>query len=167
VRRLEIPEATLLRAPRTRPGRQDGPILPGFDIRIDGLAVGRLVLARPVLGRERSGRLAGRVDIRAGRALLDLDALVEGSDRLRLRLDAAPDRDRFDVDATARGAADGVLARLVGFGLPVALEVQGDGRWARWRGQTRSTSASRPTGGDTGLTGRSRPRRCGPARNSG
>lgn len=135
VRRLEIPQATLFHAPRTRPGRRGGPVLPGFDIWIDRLSVDRLVLARPVLGRERTGRLAGRVDIRAGRALLDLDALVEGSDRLRLRLNAEPDRDRFDVDARARGAADGVLARLVGFGLPVALEVQGDGRWARWRGR--------------------------------
>lgn len=135
VRRLEIPQVTLFHTPRTRPGRRDGPVLPGFDIRIDRLAVDRLVLARPVLGRARAGRLAGRVDIRAGRALLDLDALVEGSDRVRLRLDAEPDRDRFDLGATARGTADGVLARLVGFGLPVALEVQGDGRWARWRGR--------------------------------
>jgi translocation and assembly module TamB len=63
--------------------------------------------------------------------------LVEGSDRLRMRLDAEPDRDRFDLDATARGAADGVLARLVGFGLPVALEVRGEGRWARWRGDAK------------------------------
>ena len=134
VERLEIGEATLFHAPHTRPTARKGPILPGFDIRIGRLAIDRLVLAKPVLGRERVGRLAGRVDIRGGRALIDADALVEGSDRLRVRLDAAPDRDRFDLNVAARGGADGALAKLIGIRAPVRLDVRGDGSWAHWRG---------------------------------
>ncbi|HEX8387453.1 MAG TPA: translocation/assembly module TamB, partial [Sphingomonas sp.] len=57
------------------------------------------------------------------------------SDRLSLRIDAVPDRDRFDLDLAARGAADGALAKLTGVRRPLALEVRGDGSWARWRGR--------------------------------
>ncbi len=134
VERLEVGEATLFHTPHTRKTGKQGPILPDFDIHVGRLKVGRLVLARPVLGRERVGRLDGRVDIRRGRALIDLAALVEGSDRLRVKLDAEPDRDRFDADVTARGNADGVLAKLIGIRAPLTLDVKGDGRWARWRG---------------------------------
>ncbi len=134
IRRLAMPRATLLHTPRTRPSKQRGPILPDFDIRIGRLAVDRLVLAKPVLGSERIGRLNGRADIRSGRALVDLNALVAGSDRLALRIDAEPARDVFDIDVSARGTANGVLARMVGRHGPVALDVTGDGNWARWTG---------------------------------
>ena len=134
VERLAVPAATLFHAPHTRPTHRQGSVLPGFDIHIGALTVDRFVLARPVLGQARVGRLAGRADIRRGRALIDLAALVAGTDRLRVVLDAEPDRDRFDADVTARGGADGVLARMVGIRQPVMLDVHGDGRWARWRG---------------------------------
>ncbi|WP_374297256.1 translocation/assembly module TamB domain-containing protein [Sphingomonas sp.] len=135
IRRLAVPEARLLHVPRTRPSGRRGPILPDFDIAIGALSVDRLVLAPAVLGQRRTGRLQGRADIRRGRALVALDAVVEGSDRLRLNIDAEPDRDRFDMDVVARGAARGVLARMVGAREGVTLDVTGDGRWARWRGR--------------------------------
>ncbi|PAX09712.1 translocation/assembly module TamB domain-containing protein [Sphingomonas lenta] len=131
---LVVPRATLLRTPRPRPTGRQGPILPGFDILIGRARIDRLVLAPPVLGRERVGSLDARADVRDGRALIDLQAVVEGSDRLALRVDAAPDRDRFDMDLAARGSPNGVLGRLIGTTRPVALRVAGDGRWARWRG---------------------------------
>ncbi|WP_419807257.1 translocation/assembly module TamB domain-containing protein [Sphingomonas sp.] len=134
IRSLTIPQATLFHAPYTRKSGKQGPILPGFDIGIGRLEVARLRLAAPVLGRERIGRLSGRAEVRAGRALVDLAAAVAGTDRLRVKLDAAPDRDRFDIDVAARGAGDGVLAKLAGIGVPVALDVAGDGSWTRWRG---------------------------------
>lgn len=134
VDRLVSREATLLRTPQPRRTSSQGPILPDFDIRIGRLEINRLVLAPPVLGRERSGLVAATADIRAGRALLVLDARVEGSDELRLRLDAMPDRDRFDLALLARGAADGVLARTMGSRRPVMLDVSGAGSWARWNG---------------------------------
>ncbi len=135
IERLDIPQATLFRAPHTRKSVKRGPMLPNFDIRIGNLTVDRLLLAKPVLGTERVGRVAGRADIRRGRALVRLEALVAGSDRLALRIDAEPDRDRFDIDVRAAGAAGGVLARSIGVKRALTLKVDGDGSWSRWRGR--------------------------------
>ena len=132
--RLAIPDATLFHQPRTRKSATRGPILPDFDIRIGALSVARLVLAPPVLGQQRVARVTGAADIRAGRAMVKIDGLVEGTDRLHLAIDAEPDRDRFDIDVAAQGAQGGILSRLSGIGRDVTLTVSGDGRWARWRG---------------------------------
>ena len=144
VTRLAIPDAVLLRRPRTRPSRRRGSILPDFDIHIGQLALGRLRLAAPVLGRARVAQAVGRADIHAGRALVVLSALVEGSDRLRLRIDAEPDRNRFDIDVTGRGVAGGVLSRMTGNKGAVALDVGGDGRWTRWNGRASARVGTTP-----------------------
>jgi translocation and assembly module TamB len=135
IRRLIVDRAILTHTPRTRPSKSRGPILPDFDIHIAKLSVGRLTLAKRVLGTERIGTLEGRADIRSGRALVDLKARVAGSDDLKLRIDAEPARDRFDLDVAAKGAAGGVLARMVKAKGPVALAVTGDGSWAKWNGR--------------------------------
>ncbi|KQM65155.1 hypothetical protein ASE75_07690 [Sphingomonas sp. Leaf17] len=133
--RLEAPRATLWNKPQTIPTGRRGPILPDFDIHIGRFAIDTLTIAPPVLGQRRVGRLVARADIRAGRALVDVRAVVAGTDRLNLRIDAAPDRDRFDIDVQARGAANGILAAMSGIARPIALDVTGDGRWARWSGR--------------------------------
>ncbi|WP_271300709.1 translocation/assembly module TamB domain-containing protein [Sphingomonas sp. CV7422] len=133
--RLAIPRAVLFHAPHTRAMPRTGPILPDFDIRIRALDVERLVLAKPVLGTARVGRIAGRADIRRGRALVRLAASVAGSDRLTLRLDAEPDAGRFDLDASAAGRAGGVLSRSLGLRRAVAFDIDGSGGWTRWRGR--------------------------------
>lgn len=135
IQRLIVDRAILTHTPRTRPSRTRGPILPDFDIHIGKLSVGRLTLAKRVLGTQRIGTLEGRADIRSGRALVDLKARVAGSDDLKLRIDAEPARDRFDLDVAAKGAAGGVLARMVKAKGPVALAVTGDGSWAKWNGR--------------------------------
>lgn len=135
IERLAIGEATLFHAPRTRKFAKPGPILPEFDIRIGALLIDRLVLASAVLGSERIGRVAGHADIRQGRAFVRLDALVAGSDRLAVRIDAEPASGRFDVDVRAAGAAGGVLARGLGLKRAVTLEVDGEGGWSRWQGR--------------------------------
>lgn len=135
IQRLIVDRAILTHTPRTRPSRTRGPILPDFDIHIGKLSVGRLTLAKRVLGTQRIGTLEGRADIRSGRALVDLKARVAGSDDLKLRIDAEPARDRFDLDVAAKGAAGGVLARMVRAKGPVALAVTGDGSWAKWDGR--------------------------------
>ncbi|MBX9796906.1 translocation/assembly module TamB domain-containing protein [Sphingomonas sp.] len=134
IRRLAIPRATLAKLPEPRPVARKGPILPDFDILLGDLRIDRLTVAAPVTGTARVARLAGKATIRRGRALVALDALVAGSDRLHLLLDAAPDRDRFDIELNADGAKGGVLARLGGVDRPVKLAIAGDGGWARWRG---------------------------------
>ncbi|PTS87567.1 hypothetical protein DBR17_05775, partial [Sphingomonas sp. HMWF008] len=122
---LHVPRATLARLPELVPSGKKGPILPGFDIRIGSLAIDRLVVAPPVAGVQRVGRIKARADIHAGRALVDLAAVVAGSDALRVHLDAEPDRNRLELDAHARGSAGGVLAKLSGFAKPIALDVSG------------------------------------------
>jgi len=141
--RVAAAQATLLRRPHTRSGPRRS-ILPGFDIAIGQLRIDRLRLAAPVSGRERVMRLAGSATVRRGRALVRLDMGVGASDRLAMRLDAEPDRDRFDLGLAARGLADGVLAQALGVRAAVALDVAGDGRWTRWRGRARGRIGTRP-----------------------
>jgi len=141
---LHVPVATLAKWPRTRPTGRQGPLLPDFDIRIGRLAVDRLIVARAVTGVVRYGRIAGRADIRDGRALVDLAAVVEGSDRLRMTIDAAPDADRFDIDVRAQGIAGGVLARTAGLNQALSLAIGGDGSWAKWAGTARGSVGGVP-----------------------
>ena len=134
ITRLSVAQARLERLPDLIKSGKQQPILPSFDIRIGQLRIGQLILAKAVTGTERVGRLSGRADIRNGRALIDLEAAVAGSDALRLKLDAAPDHNRFQVDTRARGSANGLLAKLVGFARPIALDVGGRGTWQHWDG---------------------------------
>ena len=79
---------------------------PGLgDGRTDALRIDRLEVGPAVTGVARVGKLQGRADIRSGRALVDLAARIDGSDLLRVHLDAEPDRDRFEVATRAIGRA--------------------------------------------------------------
>ncbi|MFV0625068.1 translocation/assembly module TamB domain-containing protein [Sphingomonas sp. ac-8] len=131
---LTVSRAVLAKLPEPRPTGRKGPILPGFDIRIGALSIERLEIAPAVTGVARVGQVKGRADIRSGRALVDLDASVGGSDLLRIHLDAEPDRDRFDVAARAVGRADGVLAQVSGIRRSLSLRIVGDGTWRQWQG---------------------------------
>lgn len=138
IRSLIVPTATLHKLPQPVPTGRRGPILPGLDIRVGLLRAERLALAPAVAGQRRVATLIGRGDVRDRRALIDLAALVQGSDFVRLKLDAAPDRDRFDLAARGRGRGNGVLARMIGTRAPVGFAVAGDGNWSRWRGSARA-----------------------------
>ena len=133
--RLEAGRVRLERLPSLKPTGRKGPILPGFDIHIGRLEIRRLELGAGVAGRPRVGALEGAADIRGGRAMVRLNAKVEGGDRIRLLLDSEPDRDRFRLAADVAGPADGLVATLIGRRLPVRLEVAGRGSWSRWRGR--------------------------------
>ncbi|WEK41674.1 MAG: translocation/assembly module TamB [Candidatus Sphingomonas colombiensis] len=137
---LDVPVASFAKWPRTRPSGKQGPLLPDFNIRIGRLAVDRLIVDHSITGVARYGRIRGRADIHAGRALVDLTAVIEGSDALRLKIDAEPDRDKFDIAARASGVKNGVLARLTGIAKPLRLEVGGIGGWARWDGHAVATA---------------------------
>jgi translocation and assembly module TamB len=143
--RLHARQVRLLRLPKLKPTGRKGPILPGFDIHIGELAIDRLELAAAVTGRPRSGRVRGKADVRAGRAMVELGLAVDGGDRLALALDAEPDRDRFDLDLHARSPADGMLPAMVGIRRPIDLTVSGDGSWSRWRGRAALDLSGRPT----------------------
>ena len=134
VDRVEVDRMTLLRLPALKPTGRTGPILPGFDIHIGRLDIRRLELGSVVTGRPQVGAVTGSADIRRGRAIVRLDAAVRGLDRLKLIIDAEPDRDRFDIAVRANSPANGLLPALFGSKRPLELEIKGDGRWSRWRG---------------------------------
>lgn len=145
IRTLAVPRATLAKLPEPRQTGRKRPILPDFDIVVGRLSVERLTVGAAIAGTPRAGRMIAKGNVRNGRALVALDALVAGSDRVHLLLDAAPDRDRFDVDLAAQGAKSGLLARMAGASQPIALTITGDGSWAHWRGRAQATL------GDTAL----------------
>ena len=136
----------LHRLPKLRPSDEPRPILPGFDIRIGRLDIKQLRFEKPLTGERRIASVTGEADIRSGRALVDLNAQVRGGgDRLRLLLDAEPDRDHFDLDVRVSTPANSVLGAMVGTRRPVVLEVEGDGRWSAWTGTARLDLSGRRT----------------------
>ncbi|HET7816722.1 MAG TPA: translocation/assembly module TamB, partial [Sphingomicrobium sp.] len=146
VDRLAAARVTLHRLPETRRTGRRGPILPRFDIHVGELAIERLELAPAVSGVARSGRLNGSADIRAGRAMVDLRAVMDrGGDRILLSLDAEPDRDRFDLEARVASPANGLVPALVGTKRSIELVLTGEGGWSAWRGAAALDMSNRPT----------------------
>ncbi|HET9397643.1 MAG TPA: translocation/assembly module TamB, partial [Sphingomicrobium sp.] len=127
--RLQSPQVTLHRLPKLRKTGRKGPILPNFDINIGLLKIDRLEVARGVAGAARTGSLTGEADIRAGRAMVGLKLAMLDGDKLVARLDAEPDRDRFDLDVRAVAPRDGLLPAIAGINRPIDLTISGDGRW--------------------------------------
>ncbi|HEX2625048.1 MAG TPA: translocation/assembly module TamB domain-containing protein, partial [Sphingomicrobium sp.] len=132
---LEADKVRLERLPRLKPSTKKGPMLPGFDIHIGKLDIRRLEIAKAVSGRAQAGRVIGSADIRAGRAMINLQGALDGGDRLAVVLDAEPDRDRFDLEARVRAPAGGFIPALFGSKRPVELVITDDGGWKRWRGK--------------------------------
>ena len=91
---LTAQRVSLIRLPSLKPSTKKGPILPGFDIHVGEFRIDRLDIGPQVSGRARSGSVKGKADVRSGRALVELAALVNnGGDRIAFHLDAEPDRD--------------------------------------------------------------------------
>ncbi len=143
---LTAERVSLIRLPKTRPSLKKGSILPSFDIQIGELRVDRLDIGPAIGGTPRSGRVQGKSDIHSGRALVELAALINnGGDRIAFRLDAEPDRDKFDVDARVISPANGLVPALAGVRRPINLTIAGDGSWTRWRGNAALDLSGRPT----------------------
>jgi len=138
--------AVLHRLPTLRPSAEPKPVLPGFDISIGRFDIAQLRIGAAVTGTPRTARLSGETDIRSGRALVRLDGVVKQSgERLALTLDAEPDRDHFDLDVNLTAPANSVAGAILGTTRPIALVVQGDGRWSAWAGSARLDVSGRRT----------------------
>ena len=142
--RLESKLVHVERLPKLRKTGRKGPLLPNFDIHIGQLKIDRLELARGVGGTARTGSLTGEADIRAGRAMVGLQLAMLDGDRMAARIDAEPDRNRFDIDVRVVAPADGLLPAITGIRRPIDLTIGGDGTWARWRGSAKLLVARRP-----------------------
>ncbi len=132
--RLIAPAATLERLPALVPSKTPQPILPSFDIHVGELLIDRMTFGEGIVKPARVARIAGRADVRDGRALIDLKGVSRGGDRLVLKLDSAPDRNIFDVSAAVDAPAKGVIGGMLGATQPLSLRLDGDGNWKDWKG---------------------------------
>jgi translocation and assembly module TamB len=145
LREVIVRRASLLRLPRLRPGDPDAPVLPGFDIRLDRLAIERLTVAPGVAGPQaRRVDLVARANVHEGRALVSIDGSLGGADRLFALLDTAPDADRFDLKLDYRAPAGGLLAGLTGAKRGLEVQAGGKGSWRNWNGAFAARSEGRP-----------------------
>jgi len=136
----------LHRLPQLIPSREPRPLLPRYDVHIGRLAVRQLRIGARVTGRERVGSVDGEAEIRSGRALLALNiGIRDGGDQIRLRLDAEPERNRFDLDARVRSPANSVAGAMLGTRRPIRLDLGGDGSWAHWQGSAQLDVSERRT----------------------
>jgi translocation and assembly module TamB len=144
IRSLVIPRARLMRLPQLRPGDPDAPLLPDIDIDVGRLHIGQLIVDPPVTGRPHVMSVESRIRIDDGRAQVGLNlatirtARTVGGDRLVMRIDSVPDRNRLDIAMLARGPADGFLAGLTGLNRSIAAHLEGRGSWAEWNGRFRA-----------------------------
>jgi translocation and assembly module TamB len=144
INRLHSDFATLHKLPKLRPGDPNRPILPAFDIRIGTLSIDTLRIEPPVTGVRRSGKVTGSADILAGRAKINLNASTDAGDALTLRLDAEPDRDRFDLQADVKAPERAVLGAIAGTSQPFDLAISGNGAWRAWAGTLAASVSGAP-----------------------
>ena len=150
VREITARRGRLSRLPELLPGDPDAPLLPDFDIRVDTLAIENLTLAQGVTTEDAQRiDLAGKVDIRSGRSLIEIDGTLGTEDRIALLLDAEPDGDRFDLELDYVAPAGGVIAGLTGLNAGYDARIVGDGTWTNWLGHALATRYP-PTAEDGG-----------------
>ncbi|WP_052129393.1 translocation/assembly module TamB domain-containing protein [Sphingomonas sp. 35-24ZXX] len=136
IRDLVIRRGELRSLPELNPGDPDDPLLPAFDIRIDRLRADGLVIRQGIAGARRVANIAGKVDIRSGRVLVDAQAaLADGSDRLAVKIDAMPDQNRLMIDGDVTAPAGGAIAALAGLTQDMAASIKGRGDWDFWEGR--------------------------------
>jgi len=141
IRSLEIPRARLWRLPELRPGDPNAPMLPDINADIGRLSVGRIYVDPAVTGYRHLLNLDGTAKIASGRAQIGLrvNALagpgLPGGDRMVLRLDAVPDRNRFDMGLAVDAPANGFVASLSGLTQPLSARLNGKGSWRHWDGR--------------------------------
>lgn len=145
---LTSPSIRLARLPRLKETahKADQSILPDIDIDVNRLSIDRIDIARGIAGDRRVARLAGSAHLRGGRAQLALDAATlpvagdgagatNGGDRLRLRLDAVPDRNRLVLDGRLDAPKGGLVTTLLHLESPLRLALGGGGDWRAWNGR--------------------------------
>lgn len=160
IRSLVIPTAHLYRMPEFKPTPpSDAPLLPDLDIDINRLNIGRLQIDPPFTGKRHLVRFAGNVHIADQRAQVQADGAaltgpgVAGGDTLKLVLDAAPEKNKLDIDLRVNAPANGLVAGFSGVQQPMAIALAGKGDWQAWTGRlTGSLGADRLA--DVALTAR-------------
>ena len=140
-----ITKARLDRLPELIDSGKDEPLLPDFDIYIGAFRADNLAIGAAITGEEQFADLSGSADIRAGRAMVRLDAATTRSgDKLLLALNAEPDRKKLDIDAEIIAPAGGVLAGALGLDRDLLITIKGDGDWKKWNGEFNALGNGEP-----------------------
>jgi len=140
---LTAQELNIKRLPSFRavPDRGD-PLLPDLDIHIERLQVDRIVFAKGITGAAHVASLSGKLQIADRRAIIDATAGSSRGDRFVLKLDAVPEKNRFDVDMKLDAPAKGLFAGLAGRPVPMTAHLSGRGDWRKWDGALTAQLAS-------------------------
>ena len=150
IRSAVIPQAGLFRLPELRSsGNPNAPLLPDIDIDVGRIRIDQLGVSRAVTGHRHLLKLIGQAKIADGRAQIALDAGavaalgLPGGDRLRLKLDAVPDENRFDLLTRLDAPGNGFVASLSGIDQPLRVTIDGKGNWANWKGRAQAMLGDR------------------------
>lgn len=139
-----IEQARLVRIPELVDSGVDRPLLPDFDIYIAEFQAEELELGAAVTGTAQQANIAGAIDVRAGRAMINLDAATTKSgDKLVLNLNAEPENQKLDLNADITAPADGVIAAFLGLQNDSTIIAEGEGDWQEWDGIFAATSGER------------------------
>jgi len=146
IRSLDIAKARLWRLPEFKPGKSEpnAPLLPNIDIDIGHLSVRRIYVDPAVTGYRHLLSLEGTAKIASGRAQVGLRANalagpgLPGGDRMVLRIDGVPDKNRLDLGLAIDAPANGFVAGLTGLRQPLRARLNGKGDWANWNGRAQA-----------------------------
>lgn len=128
--------ASLDRFPKLVDTGEDKPLLPEFDIYIASFSADALALGSVIAGTPQQAKISGAIDVRAGRAMLNIDAATsESGDKLILTLNAEPDNRKLDLNADIAAPKDGAIASLLGLKEDTSLTMAGEGDWDKWDGE--------------------------------
>ncbi|MEW4468527.1 translocation/assembly module TamB domain-containing protein [Parasphingorhabdus sp. JC815] len=147
---LNISDAVLFKArldrlPQLIETQKDTPLLPGFNIYLGAFRADNLILGKAITGEEQRADLVGAIDIRAGRAMVALDAATTRSgDKINLILNAEPERERFDLNAEVTAPIGGAIASYLKLQRDFAITLSGKGDWTKWDGQLFVKSSDEP-----------------------
>lgn len=143
IREVVLRRATLQRAPEFRATAADAKLWPDFDVRLDRVALEKLVIAKAVLGTERRIDAQGSLRVAKGVAAIKLDGRLGGEDRLSLVLDAQQAADRFKLSFDYNAPKNGLLATLTHSKAARAIRAEGKGSWKSWTGWTKAQQDGR------------------------
>ncbi len=142
---LHIWSARWLREPHFRPGDPHDALLPKGDINIANLRVDRMVVEPGVSSRTFTLAAKGNAVLRDQALVTNLDlTALDAPDRAFIKIQAAPDKDIFDIQARVDAPANGALAALLKWQPGLDLNISGKGSFADWHGALSASTAKAP-----------------------
>ncbi|ESQ86852.1 hypothetical protein ABAC460_21790 [Asticcacaulis sp. AC460] len=139
IREFSTPRIDVLRQPALNPSqdpeKDKGPLLPDIKIDIGKVKVDAINLSPEITGEARTLSLNGEAHLLKRRAHIVADARSTEGDLINVLLDAVPDDNKLDIEATLRAPSGGLVDDILKLDGPVTAFVGGKGEWKLWRGK--------------------------------